>query len=124
MTMLTLYHGTDIESALDILNNGLDKDTLLDRQTRSVQSGSGWYTAIEPNVAWFFATLAIDALEQCTVIQCLIPEEKFDYLVAKKLARRETIVNVPFESEQVYFSLSAFDYLNEHATFMPYREAE
>jgi hypothetical protein len=32
--MITLYHGTDVHSALDILNNGLRADKLLALQAR------------------------------------------------------------------------------------------
>ncbi|MCL1471581.1 hypothetical protein [Argonema antarcticum] len=32
------------------------------------------------------------------------------------------IVNVQFAAQQVWFSLNAFDFLNERAEFSPYRE--
>ena len=45
---MILYHGTDIDSALDILNHGLDagKLTALQRE-RPAQLGHGWYAAFE-----------------------------------------------------------------------------
>jgi len=46
MAIVKLYHGTDIESALDILNNGLNGDRLLALQTQPVQLGKGWYAAL------------------------------------------------------------------------------
>src|SRR5215475_7292448 len=56
---MILYHGTDVDSVLDILNHGLDAAKLkalqLDRPT---QLGRGWYAAYEAEVAWFFASLA------------------------------------------------------------------
>jgi hypothetical protein len=122
MATVTLYHGTDIESALDILNHGLDEEKLRSRQTGTLQSGPGWYTAIEPNVAWFFATLAADALEVCTVIEMQLPAELLADLIQNDLARREVIVNVPFQGEQVWFALDTFAVLNCEARFGPYRE--
>ena len=47
-----LYHGTDVESALDILNHGLNVDRLLELQSkRPVQMGAGWYTTEDIDVA-------------------------------------------------------------------------
>ena len=71
---MKLYHGTDIDSAIDILNSGLNKDKVIERQGQYSQLGVGWYTAIEPNVAWFFGTLAAEALDACTVIEMEIAE--------------------------------------------------
>jgi len=51
MAIVTLYHGTDIESALDILNNGLNGSRLIALQTQPVQLGRGWYAAFDPEVA-------------------------------------------------------------------------
>ena len=124
MKTVILYHGTDVESALDILNNGLSEDELNKRQTESVQLGPGWYAAVEPDVAWFFATLAADALDRCTVVEMLITEEELDDLLTMELARREIIGSVPFEGEQIWFSPEAFDFLNEHALFVPHHEVD
>ncbi len=124
MTIITLYHGTDIESALDILNNGLSREKLISGQGKYLQSGVGWYTAVEPDVAWFFATLAAEAFESCTVIEMLISEELLDELFTSKLAHRERIGNVPFEGEQIWFALEALDILNQEAHFIPHAEVE
>ncbi|MEZ4869706.1 MAG: hypothetical protein R3C14_50740 [Caldilineaceae bacterium] len=124
MATITLYHGTDVESALDILNSGLNKERLLDHQNEFLQLDSGWYTAVEPNVAWFFATLAAEAFELCTVIEMHIPEALLQELLKTNLARREAIVNVPFAGEQIWFSPETFDILNGQARFVPHREDE
>ena len=56
---MILYHGTDLDSALDILNHGLDASKLSRLQAgRPTQLGSGWYAATGPEAAWFFASLA------------------------------------------------------------------
>lgn len=124
MAVVILYHGTDVDSALDILNNGLNQERLLNHQNEDLQLGSGWYTAIEPNVAWFFATLAAEALELCTVIEMHIKEELLGDLLKRDWARREVVVNVPFEGEQIWFAIDAFDLLNEQAQFVPYIEVK
>ncbi|MEA3340265.1 MAG: hypothetical protein U9R15_09890 [Chloroflexota bacterium] len=50
---IALYHGTDVKSALDILNNGLNAEHLLATQTvRPVQIRTGWYTAWDLPVSW------------------------------------------------------------------------
>lgn len=123
--IITLYHGTDVESALDILNNGLNADNLLALQTgRSVQSGAGLYVTFDPEIAWFFASLAPgDTSRGCTVIEMLLPRVELERLIAAELAHRERIANVPFVAEQIRFDLTAFDTLNENAEFRPYREA-
>lgn len=99
--MIKLYHGTDIYSALDILNNGLDRDKVFERQGRYSQLGVGWYTAIEPNIAWFFGTLAAEALDACTIIEMEIAEATLRDLLDNGQAKREVIGNVPFEGEQI-----------------------
>ncbi len=121
---VTLYHGTDVESALDILNNGLNADRLLALQTRhSVQSGSGWYIASDSEVAWFFASLAPgDTSRGCAVIEMSLPLVELERLIAAGLARWERIANIPFGAEQIWFDLTAFDILNEQAEFKPYQE--
>lgn len=125
MAIVTLYHGTDIESALDILNNGLNGDRLLALQTQPVQLGIGWYAAFNPEVAWFFATLApgLEALG-CTVIEMSLPVVELNYLLEKGEARIEPIANVIFSARQIWFSINAFEFLNEKAEFQPYEEAE
>jgi hypothetical protein len=68
--MITLYHGTDVNSALDILNNGLNRDRLRALQTEPVQLGIGWYAAFDPQIAWFFATLAPGLNESGKLLKC------------------------------------------------------
>jgi hypothetical protein len=75
-------------------------------------------------VAWFFATLAAEAVETCTVIEMEIPETVLMGLLDSGQARREIIGNVPFEGEQIWFAPETFDQLNQEARFLPYREDE
>jgi hypothetical protein len=121
---ITLYHGTDVHSALDILNNGLQADKLFALQTRHpVQSGAACYAAVEPEVAWFFASLAPgDTAQGCTVIEMSLPQAVLEHLVTVGLARRERIANVPFVAEQLRFDLATFDVLNAQAEFQPSRK--
>ena len=123
--MITLYHGTDAQSALDILNNGLQADKLLALQARHpVQSGVAWYAACDPEVAWFFASLAPgDTAQGCTVIEMSIPLAVLERLIMAGLASRERIANVPFMAEQIRFDLATFDVLNAQAEFRPSRKA-
>ena len=85
---IKLYHGTDVNSALDILNNGLNAEHLLSLQKNRVQLGVGWYAAFVPEVAWFFASLApnLDELG-CTVIEMLLSEEDLNYLLEQGEAK-------------------------------------
>lgn len=120
MTTITLYHGTDVYSALDILNNGLNPDRLVKLQVNPVQLGPGLYTALDVNVAWFFASLAPNAETlEYTVIEISLPVVELNYLLDRKEARIEPIVNVQFKAQQVWFSLTAFDFLNQVAEFRP-----
>lgn len=122
---ITLYHGTDVYSALDILNNGLQAEKLLALQARHpVQSGAAWYAAFDPEVPWFFASLAPgDTAQGCTVIEMSLPRAVLEHLVTVGLASRERIANVPFVAEQLRFALAAFDVLNTQAEFRPSRKA-
>lgn len=124
MAIVTLYHGTDIESALDILNNGLNGSRLLALQTQPVQLGCGWYAAFDLEVAWFFATLApgLEALG-CTVIEMSLPVVELNYLLDREQASIQPIANVMFSAQQIWFSINAFDFLNKKAEFQPYQEA-
>jgi hypothetical protein len=121
---IVFYHGTDVDSALDILNNGLNAEHLLAMQTeRSVQIRPGWYTALDPEVAWFFASLAPgDKGRGYTVIEIHLKTGDLESLFARGLASRSIIRNVPFVAEQIWFDLAAFEFLNLHAEFRPYRE--
>lgn len=119
---MILYHGTDIDSALDILNHGLDAAKLTALQLdRPTQLGRGWYAAYEAEVAWFCASLAPGNVGRgYAVIEIEIPEDMLNQLVAAQQAIRSAIVNVPFGAQQYWFDLSAFAVLNAHATFRPY----
>ncbi|MCT7954303.1 hypothetical protein [Laspinema palackyanum] len=120
MTTITLYHGTDVYSALDILNNGLNPDRLVKLPVNPVQLGPGLYTALDLDVAWFFASLAPNAETlEYTVIEISLSVVELKYLLDRKDARIEPIVNVKFKAQQVWFSLTAFDFLNQVAEFRP-----
>jgi len=123
---MILYHGTDVDSALDILNHGLDTAKLRTLQLdRPTQLGRGWYAAYEAEVAWFFASLAPGNVGRgYTVIEIDIPEDILTQLVAARQAIRSAIVNVPFGAQQYWFDLRAFEVLNAHATFRPYAGQE
>ncbi|MEG4228695.1 hypothetical protein QUA35_21670 [Microcoleus sp. N9_B2] len=122
--IIKLYHGTDIESALDILNNGLNGDRLLALQTQPLQLGQGWYAGLNPEVAWFFAALSpgLEALG-CTVIEISLPVVELNNLLDRGEAKIEPIANVMFATQQIWFSINAFKFLNEKADFQPYQEA-
>ena len=118
-----LYHGTDVDSALDILNNGLDVEHLLALQAgRLVQVRTGWYTVLAPEVAWFFASLAPgDKGQGYTVIEMHLKASDLETLSARGLAIRSIIRNVSFVAEQIWFDVAAFEFLNSHAEFRPHR---
>lgn len=121
MTTITLYHGTDVYSALDILNNGLNSERLVKLQVNHpVQLGPGLYTAIDLDVAWFFASLdpTAETLEY-TVIEISLPVVELKYLFDRKEARIESLVHGQFKVERVWFSIAAFDFLNQVAEFRP-----
>ena len=120
---IVLYHGTDVDSALDILNNGLDAEHLVAMQAgRPVQIRTGWYTALDPEVAWFFASLALgDKGQGYTVIEMHLGASDLETLFARGLASRSIIRNVPFVTEQIWFGVAALEFLNSHAEFRPYR---
>ena len=119
---IVLYHGTDVGSALDILNNGLDAEHLLALQTgRLVQIRTGWYTALDPDVAWFFASLAPgDMGRGYAVIEIRLKMSDLKTLLVRGLAIQSAIRNVPFIAEQVWFDVAAFELLNSRAEFRPY----
>jgi len=123
---MILYHGTDIDSALDILNNGLDatKLTVLQRG-RPPQLGVGWYAACDAEVAWFFASLAPGNVGRgYTVIEIDIPDEALNQLGTAGEAIKSRIANVPFAAEQYCFRIGAFVVLNAQAIFRPLRGEE
>jgi hypothetical protein len=120
VTTITLYHGTDVYSALDILNNGLNPERLLKLQVNPVQLGPGLYTALDLDVAWFFASLAPNAeMLESAVIKISLPVVELNYLLDRKEARIEPIVQGQVKAEQVWFSLTAFGFLNQVAEFRP-----
>ena len=123
---MILYHGTDVDSALDILNHGLDAAKLTALQLdRPTQLGLGWYAAYDAEVAWFFASLARGNVGRgYTVIEIEIPEDVLTQLVEARRAIRSTIANVPFRAQQYWFDLGAFEVLNARATFRPYTGQE
>jgi hypothetical protein len=123
---MILYHGTDVDSALDILNHGLDAAKLTALQLdRPTQLGLGWYAAYDAEVAWFFASLAPGNVGRgYTVIEIDIPEDVLEQLVAARQAIRSAIANVPFGAQQYWFDLGAFEVLNARATLRPYAGQE
>lgn len=98
---MILYHGTDVDSALDILNHGLNAMTLLPLQQSPTQLGIGWYAACEADVAWFFASLAPGNVGRgYTVIEIDIPDDVLNRLLTDRQAILNTIANVSFSAEQ------------------------
>jgi hypothetical protein len=118
---MILYHGTDIDSALNILNNGLDAAKLTTLQSgRLTQLGAGWYATCDTEVAWFFASLAPGNVGRgYAVIEVEIPEDILNQLVVMGQAIRSDIANVPFAAQQYWFGIGAFALLNAHAIFRP-----
>jgi hypothetical protein len=103
---IVLYHGTDVDSALDILNNGLDVEHLL----------------AFPEVAWFFASLTPgDKGQGYTVVEVCLKTSDLEALFIRGLAIQSIIRNVLFTAEQVWFDVAAFEFLNSRAEFRPYR---
>lgn len=121
-TKITLYHGTDWESALDILNSGLDVENLRRLQPdRATQLGPGWYVTESPDIAWYFASIAPGLTDDgYTVIEMRVAQTDLQSLLARGLAVRRQIINVVFAGEQYWFSPDAFAFLNEQAIFRPY----
>lgn len=119
---IILYHGTDWESALDILNFGLSVENLRRLQSgRVTQLGPGWYLTASPDIAWYFASLAPGSTDGgYTVLEMEIGRTDLQSLLAQGLAIRRQIVNVPFSGEQYWFSPDVFAFLNERAIFRPY----
>jgi hypothetical protein len=123
---MILYHGTDVDSALDMLNHGLDATKLLGLQRhRPTQIGVGWYAACDAEVAWFFASLAPGNVGRgYTVIEIDVPEDVLCQLSVAGQAIKMTIANVPFVAQQYWFSIDAFDVLNARVIFRPYTGQE
>lgn len=123
---MILYHGTDLESALNILNHGLDENKLRDFQAgRPTQIGLGWYSATEPAAAWFFASLAPGNQDRgFTVIELEISDVTVKQLVTSGQVIVADIRNVPFVAKQVWFGISTFATVNSEGVFRPCRSKE
>lgn len=119
-----LYHGTDVDSALSILNEGLNAERLLTLQrTRPTQVGHGWYATPHVDVAWFFASFAPGNVGQgYTVIEIELPKAVLNRLIRQKLAVKSEIADAPFRAKQYWFSIRTFDLLNKYADMRPYTE--
>lgn len=125
-TEVVLYHGTDWESALDILNFGLDAGKLRRLQSgRRTQLGAGWYVTEDIDIAWYFASLAPGLTDGgYTVIEMAMDRSDLDTLLQQELALQRPIANVPYSGQQLWFSPTAFAFLNERARFRPYSGEE
>lgn len=123
---MIFYHGTDMDSALDILNNGLNGERLeLLQSPRQTQSGPGLYVAEEPEIAWFFASLAPGNRGRgYTVLEMELAGSSFEKLNHNGLVEVEEIFNVPFRARQYRFAVTALDELNALAVFRPFRRQE
>lgn len=123
---MIFYHGTDVDSALDILNNCLDGERLgLLQSPRQTQLGPGLYVAADPEIAWFFASLAPGNQGRgYTVLEIELADRAFEKLRGNGLVYVEEIVNVPFRAIQYRFAVAAFDEINAVAVFRPFRRQE
>lgn len=117
-----LYHGTDVDSALNILNHGLsDQDLEFWQAGRKLQSGSGWYTTDRAIAAHYFGVIAPGNRGRGnTIIAMEIFLEHLEMLLEQDLCKQETIRNVFFEANQYWFDKKSLSFLNEHALFRPY----
>lgn len=123
---VVLYHGTDWESALNILNVGLNAEKLRKLQSgRRTQMGAGWYATEDIDIAWYFASLAPGLTDGgYTVIEMAIDRSDLDILLQQELALQRSIANVPYSGQQYWFSPAAFVFLNERVRFRPYTGEE
>lgn len=120
-SVVTLYHGTDTESALDILNHGLSAEKLRSLQT-TTQIGPGWYAALNVEVAWFFASIAPGNVGRgYTVVEMELALKDLQQLIELELVKESKILNVPFRATHYAFLPEAFEFLNVKAVFRPYR---
>lgn len=119
---IILYHGTDVDSALNILNHGLNEQNLEFWQAgRRLQSGTGWYTSDSAIAAHYFGVIAPGNRGQGnTIIAMEIFLEHLEMLLEQRLCKRELIRNVFFEADQYWFDKKTLPFLNEHALFRPY----
>ncbi len=118
---IVFYHGTDWESALDILNHGLDIVKLRRLQRAVTQLGEGLYTTDNLDTAWFFASIAPGAADiSYTVLEIELLVEHLESMLEQGLAIRQTIINVVFPSEQIWFHPDTFAFINKNALFRPF----
>lgn len=123
--MPVLYHGTDVHSALVILNHGLNSKHLLALQRRPSQLGSGLYTSFDVSVAWFFASMAPgNRGHGYTVIKLSLSVQHYGQLLQNQWAVERSIVNVPFTATQVWFHIDSFGFLNLYADIRPCNRQE
>lgn len=115
-----------MDSAIDIVQHGLNIENLLQRQAgRPTQLGLGWYTTDEIDIAWYFASIAADAFEHnYAVVVMQIFQEHLESLLEQGLAVKREIINVLFQGDQYWFHSDAFSFLNQQAFFYPYTENE
>ena len=118
---VVLYHGTDWESALDILNHGIDIINLRKLQRSETQLGEGFYTTDNSDTAWFFASTAPGVIDRTyTVIELEMHLEHLESLLEQGLAIKEPVVNIVFQAEQIWFHPDTFDFLNHNALIRPF----
>jgi hypothetical protein len=119
---VTLYHGTDIESASDIIQNGLNLDNLVRQQDgRPTQLGTGLYTTDQIDIAWYFASAAPGSIgRQYVVVVMEMFQEHLESLFEQGLAVKQEIIGVYFQGDQYWFHPDSFDFLNQQAFFRPY----
>ncbi len=117
-----LYHGTNWENAIDILNHGLNIGRLIEIQSsKFVQTGIGWYTTENIDAAWYFASMSLETMNQeGTVIEMEIFLEHLESLFERGWATKSEIRNVLFQGEQIWFHLDALEFLNQNAVLRPY----
>lgn len=117
---IILYHGTDVDSALDVLNHGISLAKLRMLQTGATQFGEGFYTTDKVEVAWFFASMAPGTLDKSyTVIECELLVEHLKDLLEQGLALQAPVANTTFIGQQIWFHPDAFEFVNENAKFRP-----
>ena len=117
-----LYHGTDLESAIDIIQNGLNLNNLIHQQDgQPTQLGIGWYTTDNIDIAWYFASIAPGALDhKYVVIVIEMFQEHLESLFEQGLLIKQEIINVTFQGDQYWFHPDSFNFLNQQAYFRPY----
>lgn len=84
------YHGTDVDSLLSILNEGLQAEKLRRLQSkRKVQAGAGWYVTDNISAAWYFATIAYGNEDKgSAVVEIELFIEHFELLVDQGFVKK------------------------------------